>query len=191
MAEPNRLSGADFVRRLDKLERQNRRLRQGVALILTILGTLLLIAQSSPKRTVEAEEFILRDAAGRIRAKLGMWTAEPSFALYDSAGRAKVLMDGNGPAVHLSDANAIPRLSIMVDESGAGFSVSDTRGRLRGVLGTRDSQNATTVSFYDEKAMGRAAIGLVANGPLVTLQDASLAGSQSGLHPVPLVLQMK
>jgi hypothetical protein len=164
---------ATLQKRVAALERQNRRFKQASILILLTTMAALLMGQAAPTRVLEAQDFVLRDASGRIRARLGLWMAEPSLALYDSLGHPRVLIDGTEPAVHLSDANAIPRLSMMVTSFGASFSVSDTGGRVRADLGTRDSQNAATVSFYDEKATGRAAIGLVANAPVITLQDAS------------------
>jgi len=160
--------GATLQERVAALERQNRRFRQvGFAILLPAMAALLM-GQAAPTRVVEAQDFILRDTTGRIRARLGLWTAEPSFALYDSSGHVRVLIDGTGPAVRLVDANAIPRLSMTVNSSSASFSVNDTGGRLRADLGISDSQNAAGVSFYDEKGIGRAGIGYgAANGPYV------------------------
>jgi hypothetical protein len=60
-----------------------------------------------------------------------------------------------------------------VSSFGASFEVEDTVGRLRADLGIRDKENAATASFYDEKGIGRAAIGHGADGPAVLLLDAS------------------
>lgn len=44
-------------------------------------------AQSeAPARTVEAQEFILKDSSGRVRAKLGMKNDQSVIELYDEQG---------------------------------------------------------------------------------------------------------
>ncbi len=56
--------------RLIKLEGQNRRLKQMGAVALVVAASLLVMAQASPFKTVEANEFILRDNSGNVRARL-------------------------------------------------------------------------------------------------------------------------
>jgi hypothetical protein len=77
---------AAVVARLEKVERQNRRLRgAGIAvLVLAVAG--LLMGQAMPKaRIVEAEGFVLKDGAGKVRAEL--------------------VVDKDGPVLRLSDEN--------------------------------------------------------------------------------------
>ena len=58
--------------RLERLERQQRRWR-GVAGVACLgLVAVALMGQKPAGRTVEAERFILRDAAGRTRAELSL-----------------------------------------------------------------------------------------------------------------------
>ncbi len=61
------------VRRLESVERQNRRIK-GVGLIaLGLVGAVFLMGQAQQKdRVVEAEQFIVRDARGQKRALLGL-----------------------------------------------------------------------------------------------------------------------
>lgn len=58
--------------RLLKLEKQNRRFKQlGIAVM--IVPTLLLImGQAASKKTIEANEFILKDSSGKVRATLSL-----------------------------------------------------------------------------------------------------------------------
>jgi len=100
-SEPNTL---DEIRdRVLKLERQNRRLKQLGVAVLIIPAVLLLMGQAPSKKTVEANEFILRDDAGKIRAKLWMSTANenlpdsnfrgkpsPTLALFNEQGKITV-----------------------------------------------------------------------------------------------------
>lgn len=64
------MQGPDAVmRRLDRLERENRLWRAGVLLALTVA----IMGQAVPvSRVIEAEEFVLRDRQGRLRAQLAM-----------------------------------------------------------------------------------------------------------------------
>jgi hypothetical protein len=73
------MSGATLnmlTRRLDRLERENRRLKLTVALGVLVLAAVALMGQAkSPavSKVVEAEQFVLRDAGGLIR---GRWVAQ-------------------------------------------------------------------------------------------------------------------
>jgi hypothetical protein len=67
------LSGfADLQDRLLKLETQNRRFKRLGAAALIVVTSLVIMGQAFSKKTVEANEFILRDDSGNIRARLFM-----------------------------------------------------------------------------------------------------------------------
>jgi hypothetical protein len=57
--------------RVETLERQNRRFRLGAVglILLAALGSMA--AVNSKPRTIEAEQFIVRDREGRARATIG------------------------------------------------------------------------------------------------------------------------
>lgn len=95
---------ATVVERLEKLEKQNRGLKQIGALTLVLAAAVLLMGQLLPTqsveaqtpatRTVEGNEFVLRDVNGKQRAVLG--TAPNGTPFFD-------MMDANGQQrVHLS-----------------------------------------------------------------------------------------
>lgn len=48
------------------------------------------MTSSSEKRIVEADEFVLKDALGRVRAKLAMGEEGPALNLYDNSGQPRV-----------------------------------------------------------------------------------------------------
>jgi hypothetical protein len=98
--------------RLTKLENQNRRFTQlGIAGLVGIT-LLLLMGQAPAKKNVDANEFILRDDNGNLRARLFVTeknttnmtipgvaqpipvtsNPEPMLALYDEKGQARVLL---------------------------------------------------------------------------------------------------
>jgi hypothetical protein len=103
--------------RLLKLEKQNRRLKQLGAVAMIVVTLLVVMGQAPAKKTVEANEFILRDDGGNLRARLFMTekstttakalfgiddlrpvTIPPEVALtlYDDKGQVKVMLNGGG-----------------------------------------------------------------------------------------------
>jgi hypothetical protein len=62
----------DLRDRVLRLEKQNRRLKQLGVAALIIPAILLVMGQAPSRKTVEANEFVLRDDNGNIRAKLFM-----------------------------------------------------------------------------------------------------------------------
>ena len=77
----------DLAQRVEKLEKANRRLKLAGVLVLTLVGCWLLLGVASPKRTVQAEEFILRDANGKVQVMLGAGAEGPTLVLFDANGK--------------------------------------------------------------------------------------------------------
>lgn len=90
--------------RLLKLEKQNRRFKQlGVAAMIGV-AALVVMGQAPSKKTNEANEFILRDDGGNIRARLSMgvpagaaigYPAAPQLVLIDEKGKERVQLNGD------------------------------------------------------------------------------------------------
>ena len=72
----------DVESRLARLERENRRLRRVVYAGAIAVAGAVVMAQSRPAQTLEAERFVVRDAAGNVRAVFGMDEDAPRLALY-------------------------------------------------------------------------------------------------------------
>ena len=68
----------DIQDRLLKVEKQNRRFKWLGAAVLAFVAVIAVMGQVPSKKTVEANEFILRDAGGNVRAKL--FVAQKSIA---------------------------------------------------------------------------------------------------------------
>jgi hypothetical protein len=99
---------AAVVARLEKVEQQNRKLKMvgGMVLALAVAG--LLMGQALPRaRIVEAEEFVLKDGAGKVRAELVVDKDGPGLALGDETGKARagLTVSKDGPRLTLSDEN--------------------------------------------------------------------------------------
>jgi len=79
----------DLTRRIENLERQNRRLRWVGASALAILPVAGLMSFAAPAvcKTVWGERFVLRDGSGRDRMVLNAYgTKTPSLTVKDTSG---------------------------------------------------------------------------------------------------------
>src|SRR5882724_3557081 len=114
------------VSRVERLERENRRLR------VAALAGLFLISCAAMKsgpdgRKLEAEEFLLRDAAGIVRVRLGNEQSAtgvpmPGLFLYDANGKLRGRLGmGKNDSSHLDllDARERATATLAVDGDGA------------------------------------------------------------------------
>jgi hypothetical protein len=89
----------DLQDRLSKLEQQNRRFKQLGAAVLVVAAVIMVMGQAPAKKTVEANEFILRDGSGNIRVKIGVNPSNHDsvgISLVDPDGTERVLLYDNG-----------------------------------------------------------------------------------------------
>jgi hypothetical protein len=120
---PQSLDGSGITDRLGRLEMENRRLKRLGLAALAVMGAALVMGQSSSRRTVEANEFILRDASGSIRATLKMNKGEPWLTLFGSNGKAQATLMSN--AVEFADSNGIDRVILGSDAAASVRKVGD------------------------------------------------------------------
>jgi hypothetical protein len=110
-----------LTRRLDRLEREARWWRRGVALTLlggVALGVMGQIRPSDVARVIEAEKFVLRGPDGHVRAELVVETdGDVELRLLGDQGKTAM-------AVLATGTQGPPRLAL-----------ADDNGKLRAVLG--------------------------------------------------------
>jgi hypothetical protein len=141
----------DVLERLERLEKQNRRLKSAAALFMIFTCSLVLMSAAGHKgRTVEARQVVLKDDEGNTRAILGMRSAGPGLTLYDANGdkvQALLAVLQTGPVLGLYDADGTTRVLLGVTPKGVTLTFNDTEGKLRGGIGfSGDAQNVT---FFD------------------------------------------
>lgn len=91
-----------LVRRIERLERENRRFKRvGVALALGLVAVLLMGQAPGRARTLEAEKLVLKDRGGKIRAVLGEDGEDRELGLY------------------LYDGKQVPRVAVSLDRAGS------------------------------------------------------------------------
>lgn len=165
-------------RRLDHLERENRRLKRAGTVGLIGLAAVLLMGQALPSRpakVVESEKFVVRDARGNILAELGPLGDTPlvGLAIFDKDKKARVqlrvLPDGSSQLAIL-DKNSQQRVSLQVDSMGTpGFGLTDTDGTLRAMFTVEGSPY---LSLLEKGGKIRTAmLTLTQDGPLLGFSD--------------------
>jgi hypothetical protein len=103
------------------------------------------------KRTIEAEEFVLRDPSGKIGAVIG-------FAR------------GGGPAINLFDANGSPRVAIFVDPEGKPVLAFPGADRTDQVVLSVDS-TGPDLALFDSRGQRRIALRVLPEGPGLVFYD--------------------
>jgi hypothetical protein len=149
MTEAADLTLARRVERLERAQRRWRRLAMASALGLAAVGVM---GQKPAPRIVEAERFILRDAAGRVRAEL--------------------VVDGEqSVALRFKDPDSMPRLSIGTENGSAVVVLNEQGGRVRAGLVTLP-HGAPALTFYDNNGRNRAELALSREGtPALSIND--------------------
>jgi hypothetical protein len=96
-----------LVKRLEALEKENRRIKGIGGAVIVIAASLLLMGQARTSRRVEANQFVLVDSNGKARS---MWTVESGRAeleFYDNAGiiAASMASSSGGAYIYLLGKN--------------------------------------------------------------------------------------
>ena len=170
------MSETDLIGRLEKLERDNRRLK-GFALTALVLATALttIYATQPVPQTITAHELNVVDSSGGVRVTMGIFSGRPGVAVFDPQHKphAIMLVDSLGkPQIVLGDLQG-PRVGISVDSSERpSIGLEDAQGRARAVMAL-DSSGRPNVTLFD--AQGEMRAGMVVNspgGPNIALFDA-------------------
>ncbi len=130
--------------RLLELERQNRRLKRFGLAVLTASVSLIVMGQAPSKKIIEANEFILRDDGGNVRARLSMtvpagtapgFPAVAELIIFDEKGKKRVAVSGGTSMETFRLVQHDPRSAI------PGFSVFDEQERARGYFMETDGSS--------------------------------------------------
>jgi hypothetical protein len=161
---------------VERLEKENRRLKQGALAFLLLIASVGLMAQTKQKPSapsssqrqkgrapapapagptaVEAQSFILKDLNGHVRAELGLTGSTPSLKFKDESGSALVTLALNtdapgGPLLLLSDPqhHAAVALSVL-EHAGPQLSLTGERADIQLHMGV--APDGTTLELSDK-----------------------------------------
>lgn len=139
----------DILKRLGRLEAQNRKLKWGGVALLAVLSGFVLMGQSAPApQVIEAQRFVLKDAKGNVRAWLGLF--------------------GKGSELVLGNVNKEPKMSLKVSEGASDlhFYGGEHSGMNLGV-----DLGKPAISMAAAEASGTVEISFSAAGPAMSLHD--------------------
>jgi hypothetical protein len=134
-----------LIGRIERLERQNRRLKLGAALVL--LGVVAGVTMGQGRATshaVESQQFVVKDTRGKARAVLGMSADGPGLNLYDP------------------DGNARAGLAVAKDNT-ARLGFYDRAGKSRVMVDVMED-GTSTVGFYDRSGKAHAHLRVPTDG---------------------------
>jgi hypothetical protein len=112
------------VARLERVERENRRLKRAIVLALVIVGAIFVMGQAQGTKTIDATQFNVRDPRGRVRGTFGTFEGLTQLTLYGPEGpqsgnpAASMISIGNGkqgPYVIFTDGKGKTRLDLVLD----------------------------------------------------------------------------
>jgi hypothetical protein len=142
---------SELETRLEKLERQNRRLKGlGLVFLLIVLSGLLLARTlHKPAHTLVVHRLELRDEAGKLCGDWIVKNGATSLRLYDDAGkpRAALGLFGEVPGLWFYDAAGKPRVALAVTGEGPGLGLIDAAGK-GGVGIDQNSLSVTDVQGF-------------------------------------------
>src|SRR5437773_1783635 len=115
--------------RLEKLERENRRLKRAAMASLLIAASIIFMGQAQRRRTLEAESFILKDANGRPRGELAMdFGSRPTLTLRDANGFPLVsLAGGDEPSLTLYRVGSQEQVNLTAAKKLFGLALYDNK----------------------------------------------------------------
>lgn len=172
-----------ILQRVEKLERENRRLKRAGLLVLAVAAAIGILGVAAPvPQTLTARQLLLTDATGNTRVKLSAMEGNvPRLTFYDTQGRKLLTLQGGG--------------------SNPGLAINDTTGKARVMLGGLspnlafyDDAGNTTVSldgdalgprliFFD--GAGKMHVHLGGSGPSLDLMDSNGFETDIGVTTAP------
>ncbi len=159
----------DILGRLEKVEKENRRLKRIVAVGSLLAAVLLIMGQARPRRTIEAEKFVLKDANGSSRAQLGMDSNGPTLSLQDANGVPLVALSGGDYSfLTLFRTGSKEQVTMSANKEFYGMVLYDEKSHRAGLAVWKGIPGLT---LYDEKGTERAGLVAPDGGPSLKLED--------------------
>ena len=142
----------DLNHRIDRLERENRRMKRFGLAVLVVVGLVVSLGQATPPpEVVRAEKFVLVDQNGKQRATLGIENGGPALVLGDTRGRGVVQLQvpqiPDKPSLYLRDPSQSASVEMAMTMNGPVLHLTDQTG-IRVRLAANEL-NAPLAAIYD------------------------------------------
>ena len=167
---------SDLVDRITQLEKQNRMLKRVGAVVGALLVALFATGQAQSPRAIEANEFVLKDKAGVVRARLYMEDkTQPALYFYGPNNALPLaLKGGDEPAVVLNRAGTNEQVLITANRKFFGMVLYDEKSH-RAALSVEDGTPG--LDFYDQESKPQASIFALASRPVIRLYSTKASSS--------------
>ena len=189
----------EVVARLEKVEKENRRLKRGGLALILVAGCVALMGQARPAATtMEARSYVLQDASGTKRAELmlepGAAGEEPSPVLrfLDGKGAESLSLSPTrlelagksdlGPDIIVDDAKGTPRVDLGVEHNLPFVLLNDDKGIIRVDMGLERGDPALVIN--DEKATPLVGFGLSQGKPSISVNGPDGYRATIGSQPL-------
>ena len=169
-----------LAQRLDRVEVENRRLKRAGVGALAVIAAVVLMGQATPPKApkvVEADEFLLRDAKGNVRAMLGFRGGAPLLSFYDEEQTLRIGLgfttDGLPTVTILSKSGNIrSSLTVLANDTTA-LHLYDRTEKAHAVLAV-EADGTPSFSLFGKDKEGTVILGVDSGGVSgLTLSDKS------------------
>ena len=167
--QPEDLTLTSLSKRIERLERENRRLRQAGFLVLLCCVSIFVMGQAkAPKagtlnvgKALEAGKFVLKDGRGQKRAELGLFADRPALVFYETGERALLSLgaEPEGAGLTLYEGNTRKAAAFSLTENGPLLTLCGA-GIKR--LNLSVTERGPAVGLLGRNSEAKAALGLTA-----------------------------
>jgi hypothetical protein len=159
---------ASLHERIEKIERQNRRLKNYMAvLVLSLLAIAVMGAKAGPGdghfKQIIAEGISIVDGAGQKLVVIGSTKEGTGFRIFNKNGKRIAAMgidaDERGSGIVLADSEGRPRIGLGMDKDLASIAIVDEQGKK--IMAMGGDKKGYGLVIMDEKEMERAGLGFM------------------------------
>jgi hypothetical protein len=163
-----------LTRRIVHLEAQNRRLKKAGIASLIVATAIIAMAQAPGKKTIEANEFVLRDESGKARARLSLEMKDrPTLTFYTNQNLiAASLAGGDEPFLVLNRAGSIETVQLGANRAFFGMGLYEKEIR----AGISVQKGVPGFELYNEQGKPQVSLEL-SDGPIIIMNDPSFKAS--------------
>ena len=183
--------------RLDRIEKQNKRLKSFMVMLSLLLVPLFLLGakqglQDAQFGQISAQGLTIHDGSGNQLVRIGANKEEGiGISIYNQTGQRVLTLgvpaDGEGNGIMVSDAQGRPRIGLGMDEGLPGIALLDKKSSKMLAMGG-DDKNGYGLLISDNKEIQRIGLGFRDGTAGIMLYDEKgqyvrgLVRQQDGLH---------